>query len=105
MVRYPVRLGRLGRGRGRLDRRRPVPVPGGACSTLPAQAAAAASLVVDNAGNGVYQPNETVVVAPTWRNTGANAITLTGTLTNHTGPAGPARTPSPTPAPTTAPSP
>jgi hypothetical protein len=32
------------------------------------------------------------VVAPTWRNTGATAIGLTGALTNHTGPAGPTYT-------------
>ena len=50
------------------------------------------SLAVDTAGNLVYQPNETVVVAPTWRNTGGSAITLTGALTNHTGPAGPTYT-------------
>ena len=54
--------------------------------TVPATAVA---LVVDAAGNGVYQPNETVVVAPSWRNTGATALALTGALTNHTGPAGP----------------
>ena len=62
------------------------------CSTVPAQAAAPAALAVDTAGNGVYQPNETVIVAPTWRNTGSAAITLTGALTNHTGPAGPVYT-------------
>ena len=38
--------------------------------------AAAEALAVDAAGNGVYQPNETVVVAPTWRNTGTAAVTL-----------------------------
>ena len=47
------------------------------------------ALTVDSAGNGVYQPNETAIVAPTWRNTGAAALTLTGALANHTGPAGP----------------
>jgi len=51
--------------------------------------ATAVSLAVDTAGNGVYQPNETVVVAPSWMNTGATAQALTGALTNHTGPAGP----------------
>ena len=66
--------------------------------TIPATAVA---LVVDAAGNGVYQPNETVVVAPSWMNTGATALALTGALTNHTGPAGPS-TPSPTARPTTA---
>jgi Kelch motif protein/S-layer family protein len=57
--------------------------------TVPATAVA---LVVDAAGNGVYQPNETVVVAPSWMNTGATAVALTGALTNHTGPAGPVYT-------------
>ena len=55
--------------------------------TVPATPVA---LVVDAADNGVYQPNETVVVAPSWMNTGATAVALTGALTNHTGPAGPA---------------
>ena len=32
------------------------------------------------------------MVAPTWRNVGANPITLTGALTNHTGPVGPTYT-------------
>ena len=50
--------------------------------------ATAEALAVDTAGNGVFQPNETVVVAPTWRNTGLAAITLTGALANHSGPAG-----------------
>jgi hypothetical protein len=50
--------------------------------------ATAVGLAVDTAGNGVYQPNENVVVAPSWMNTGANALALTGALTNHTGPAG-----------------
>jgi hypothetical protein len=50
--------------------------------------AAPASLVVDAAGNSVYEPDETVVVAPSWRNDGTAIIALTGELTNHTGPAG-----------------
>jgi hypothetical protein len=54
--------------------------------------AAAEALAVDTAGNGVYQPNETVVVAPTWRNTGPAPLALTGALSNHTGPAGPTYT-------------
>jgi hypothetical protein len=57
--------------------------------TVPATAVA---LVVDAAGNGVYQPNETVVVAPSWMNTGATALALSGALTNHTGPPGPVYT-------------
>jgi hypothetical protein len=59
------------------------------CTTVPTQSAEAEGLAVDTAGNGVYQPNETVVVAPTWRNTGSTALGLTGAFTNHTGPAGP----------------
>src|SRR5688572_27177168 len=47
-------------------------------------------LAVDPAGNGVYQPNETVVVMPTWGNIGGAPLALTGTLANHAGPAGPA---------------
>ena len=50
------------------------------------------ALAVDPAGNGVYQPNELVEVAPTWRNTGQQAIALSGVLSNHTGPAGPTYT-------------
>jgi uncharacterized repeat protein (TIGR01451 family) len=56
--------------------------------TFVPQTAAAEALAVDTANNGVYEPNETVVVAPTWRNTGPGALALTGALTNHTGPAG-----------------
>jgi trimeric autotransporter adhesin len=57
--------------------------------TVTAVSVAPFALAVDTAGNGVYQPNETVVVAPSWLNTGASAIALNGALTNHTGPAGP----------------
>jgi hypothetical protein len=46
-------------------------------------------LVVDSAGNGVLEPNELIPVAPTWRNDGAVPISLTGTSSNFTGPAGP----------------
>ena len=59
------------------------------CTTVPAQAVEPFALAVDTAGNQVYQPNETVVVAPTWRNAGSQAITVTGVFSNHTGPAGP----------------
>ena len=38
--------------------------------TVTAISVAPQALAVDAAGNGVYQPNETVVVAPTWRNLG-----------------------------------
>ena len=44
---------------------------------------------VDPAGNNVLQPNEAVIMAPTWRNTGSAAVALTGALTNFTGPTGP----------------
>ena len=47
------------------------------------------SLVMDAAGNGVLDLNETAVAAPTWRNTTAAAISVTGTMANFTGPAGP----------------
>ena len=47
------------------------------------------ALAIDTAGNGVLQPNETVVMAPTWQNTTAAAIAATGALSNFTGPAGP----------------
>jgi uncharacterized repeat protein (TIGR01451 family) len=52
-------------------------------------AAEPAALAVDTPGNRVYEPNETAEVAPTWRNSGAAAMTLTGALANHTGPPGP----------------
>jgi len=47
------------------------------------------SNAVDAAGNGVLQPNETVIMAPTWRNNATAAVTLTGALSTFTGPAGP----------------
>ena len=52
-------------------------------------ASAPVSLVVDAAGNGVLEPNETVVMAPTWRNTSAAALAVTGGVSDFTGPAGP----------------
>jgi choice-of-anchor B domain-containing protein len=59
--------------------------------TQAAQAAEPFALAVDAAGNGVFEPNEgTVAVAPTWRNIGSSAITLTGAATLFGGPAGPA---------------
>ena len=58
--------------------------------TQAAQAAEPAALTVDAGGNRVFQANEgAVVVAPTWRNIGTGAITLTGAATAFTGPAGP----------------
>ena len=50
------------------------------------------ALAVDASGNGVFQPNETVVMAPSWRNTGSAAINLTGVTSGFTGPAGPVYT-------------
>jgi hypothetical protein len=50
--------------------------------------ATAVALAVDGGGNGVYEPNETVEVAPSWMNTGATAAAFSGVLTNHTGPPG-----------------
>jgi hypothetical protein len=51
------------------------------------------SLAVDTAGNQVLDPNETAIVAPTWRNTSTVAIaSMTGTLSAFTGPAGPTYT-------------
>jgi len=61
-------------------------------SCLPTQAVAPAALAVDASGNGVMQPGETVVVAPTWRNTGGGPVTLTGATSNFNGPAGPTYT-------------
>ena len=64
----------------------------GTCQTVPNQAVAPIALAVDAAGNSVLQPNETAVVAPTWRNTGAMPITLTGVASNFQGPVGPTYT-------------
>ena len=48
----------------------------------PAVNVAPISNAVDAGGNGVFQPNETVTMAPTWRNNGTAAVTLTGALSN-----------------------
>ena len=50
------------------------------------------ALAVDTAGNDILEANETVDVAPTWRNVGTTAITLTGVSSGFTGPAGPTYT-------------
>jgi N-acetylneuraminic acid mutarotase len=56
-------------------------------------AVAPAGLAVDQAGNGVMEPNEAaVVVAPSWRNIGAAIPAMTGAATLFTGPAGPTYT-------------
>jgi len=47
------------------------------------------ALAVDTLGNGVLEAGETAVVAPTWTNTGLNAIALNGTITSFSGPDGP----------------
>jgi choice-of-anchor B domain-containing protein len=61
--------------------------------TQSAQAVEPVTLAVDASGNGVLQPNEgTVTIAPSWRNVGTAAITLTGFASNFTGPAGPTYT-------------
>jgi hypothetical protein len=54
-----------------------------------ATSVAPASLVVDGAGNGVLEVGETALVSPSWQNTGLNLVTLTGTGSLFTGPAGP----------------
>jgi hypothetical protein len=45
--------------------------------------------VIDTAGNSVMEPEETVVLAPTWMNAHINPNPVTGTTSNFTGPAGP----------------
>jgi hypothetical protein len=62
---------------------------GNAVVVLLSVASAPFSLAVDAAGNGVFEPNETVVVAPAWRNTGASALAVTGGVSSFTGPVGP----------------
>jgi len=53
-----------------------------------AQGVSPFALAVDTAGNSVMEPNETAIMAPTWRNIGTSPITLTGATSNFTGPAG-----------------
>jgi hypothetical protein len=50
------------------------------------------ALKIDQAGNGVFEPGETVVVSPSWRNLTGSPIFLTGLASNFTGPAGPTYT-------------
>ena len=47
------------------------------------------ALEVDPAGNRVFEPGETVVVQPSWRNDNGAALTFGGQLSNLSGPAGP----------------
>ncbi len=50
------------------------------------------ALSVDSIGDGILEPNETVVVQPTWKNTGGADLPLTGTSSNFNGPTGPTYT-------------
>ena len=61
----------------------------GACNAV---TVAPFALAVDAAGNNVMQPEETVVMAPTWQNAGSSPVTLTGAVSDFTGPAGPTYT-------------
>jgi hypothetical protein len=47
-----------------------------------------AALSVDASGNGVLDPGETAVVAPSWRNVNGAALAFTGAASSLTGPAG-----------------
>jgi hypothetical protein len=44
------------------------------------------TMLVDPAGNGVFEPGETVAVQPAWENASGAAETFTGVLSNFTGP-------------------
>ena len=69
-------------------------LPQGIPFILEATQIEAAALSVDSGGNGVLQPNEAAVtMAPSWRNPNAVAVnSVTGALSNFTGPAGPTYT-------------
>ena len=62
--------------------------------SIPIFAPAAASVDAHSAGgtssnlNLVLEPGETVLVEPSWRNTGTVSYAISGTATNYTGPAG-----------------
>jgi len=51
-----------------------------------------AGLAVDAAGNGVLEVGENAVVSPSWTNSGFNALDVTGTVTDFSGPSGPTYT-------------
>ncbi|HEY7114332.1 MAG TPA: S-layer homology domain-containing protein [Thermoanaerobaculia bacterium] len=60
----------------------------GACvSTGKALEADPTDLATSN-GNGVFEPGETVVVAPSWKNNSGSAASLTGAASSFTGPSG-----------------
>jgi len=69
---------------------------GDGCSskcTIEPSGIAAAGLKVDavasaSDGNGVFEPGETAVVNPSWKNIGGSPATLAGAATNFTGPPG-----------------
>jgi hypothetical protein len=58
----------------------------GGCAQFPS------ALQVDPSGNSVLDPNETVVMAPTWNWFCASGGSISGTLSGFTGPAGPTYT-------------
>jgi hypothetical protein len=72
--------------------------PGSQPYALAGDPVVADALVVDPApggssnGNGVFDPGETVLFQPAWRNSSGGPITLTGSLSNFSGPAGPTYT-------------
>jgi hypothetical protein len=47
------------------------------------------SFAIDSGGNGILEPNETVLFEPSWKNLGNVAITMTGSVSNFTGPGDP----------------
>jgi len=63
------------------------------CQPEPA-AVVSSTLVIDDSAsappgaNGIFEPGETVTVAPAWTNDGASTVPLTGTAASFTGPAG-----------------
>jgi hypothetical protein len=63
-------------------------VPDAQSDTCLSESVAPKALIVDAAGNGVLEGGEPTTISPTWANTGIAAITLTGTASNFTGPAG-----------------
>jgi len=46
-----------------------------------------AGKLVDTLGNGIFEPGETVVFAPSWQNNESSAVSATGSVSNFTGPA------------------